>query len=188
MSVTFSWKLSYLGCVEYEVYGETPVRSIEVHNASASTIEYSRTIFNHGDDPTSFERNVLSAQGGVSINYSEERGYPKHWEPWFYDAFVEHLKAKHAESVASLAAMYDKWNVPENERDVRADLFIPRPIYFDHITQRFETEPWFKQQPEEVRPVRCEVCGSTREHVKIMAFVTGIADPICCEDAEVPHG
>jgi len=29
--------------------------------------------------------------------------------------------------------------------------------------------------------VHCEHCGSSREHVEMMAEVAGISDPICCE-------
>jgi hypothetical protein len=27
----------------------------------------------------------------------------------------------------------------------------------------------------------CEHCGSTAEHIEMMAFVAGISDPICCD-------
>lgn len=165
MEYRFHWSVGYFGCCDYDVYGPTEIRSITVHNASESSLEYQRGIHNYNcsapwqdgkhangpcaqcQDPSSFERNVVSAQGGVSVCYSEQRQGPYHMDPAIYDAFVQHLREKHEESRVAMEAMYDRWNVPRAERDV-TNLFIPRPIYFDYVTRRFETEPWYAQRIE----------------------------------------
>jgi hypothetical protein len=146
MRVTFKWFCSYMGDVEYQVMGDTPVRSIEVHQASNHTLEYARTIHNYNGDPTSFERNVLSAQGGVSIHCTEDREYPKRWQPELYDAFVAHLHAMHEQAAVQMEDMYTRWQVPADQRAVMAPAFIPRPIFFNMQTQRYETESWFEER------------------------------------------
>jgi len=40
--ISFHWKLSYMGEVEYEVHGDTPVKTVAVHRASAGTLNYDR--------------------------------------------------------------------------------------------------------------------------------------------------
>ena len=32
-----------------------------------------------------------------------------------------------------------------------------------------------------IPPPVCEHCGSSREHIEVMAEIAGITDPICCE-------
>jgi hypothetical protein len=139
----FEWKCSYLDQREYRVHGETPVKSIECYSALECTLEYFKSIFNFNGDPTAFEREVLSRQGGVAITYSEDRQWPRRWPRELYEAFVEHLKEKHAASLVECERIWAKHSDVPHEP--HPPLFIPRPIYYSTITRRYETEEWYQE-------------------------------------------
>jgi len=144
MTTTFKWFCSYFDTVEYKVFGSTPVRSLEIHHGSEDCLNYMKSIHNYNGDPTSFDREVVSAQGGASIHYSEGQGLPYHWTPELYDAFVSYLRARHEDSQRQTGDMYDRYGVPQEARHFET-LFIPRPIFFNFDTRLYETEPWFRE-------------------------------------------
>ena len=135
--------LSYQDQVCYDVWGHDTVRQIETYSAPAHMIEYMRSTFNHCGDPTSFERNILSRQGGAVIRavHRDSSNFPHRWTPEVYGLFVANLYRQRAERVAyhaRKAAQYGAdWPALEPMRPV------PVPLYFDMVTRRYETEPWF---------------------------------------------
>lgn len=144
--VSFHWYCSYLDQVSYRVNGITPVREIEAYRSNPFTLEYFRSIFNDQGDPTAFDREVLSRQGGVAIIYSVAPEHPRRWTLELYAAFVQHLKARHVESLAECARIWAK--APEVTHEDHPPLVIPRPIFYSPMTHKYETEPWYSIPPE----------------------------------------
>lgn len=154
MNPRFEFKCSYLDQCEMAVYGHPTVRTVESYSAAQHTLDYYRTIFNHNDDPTSFERNVLRRQGGVCVNGAADgTPHPYRWPQDLYLAFVAHRYAKRAE--------HEEWDRKKQEQygadwtPIDPMPAVPCPIYFDHdTTHQWETEPWFTEsmthQPEAI--------------------------------------
>ena len=140
---TLQFHLSYQDQVCYDVLGHDTVRQIELYSASLHTIAYMRSTFNHNGDSTSFERNILSRQGGAVIRsvHSDRARYPYRWTPEVYRLFVGELyrmRAGYLQHHAQMAAKYGADWPEVSPMDP-----VPVPMYFDLATRRFETEPWF---------------------------------------------
>lgn len=101
-----------------------------LHHQNDTTIEYYRRIFNHCGDPESFERNVISAIGGVSL-----RGKIERWTPELWMDFLASLD-REWES-------YLDWHKRQKflSQAIEREAY-PRPIYFDHQQSTWLTEPW----------------------------------------------
>jgi phytoene dehydrogenase-like protein len=137
--MTFTWKLSYRNESEYRFDGG----SIGVYRELGWLEPHMRQ--DHNGDAESFQRNVLDAAGGARIFHDRYRAEDwNRWTPEIYTAFVAHLRAKHAQDIAEstrLRARHPDIDFSGCDRP----LAIPRPIYWDFATNRFETEPWHEE-------------------------------------------
>lgn len=139
---TFHFKLSYQDQCAYSVYG-SPVREIEAYRAPQHTIDYMRECYNHGGDPTCFEREVMRRQGGAAIRSAEPCTWPYRWTPELYAAFVQWLKDEHARQWKEIETWRGRNNLEFSPEEI-TPLDIPRPIYFDPDSHQWETEPWYR--------------------------------------------
>ena len=137
--------LSYQDQTCYNVCGHNTVRQIETYSAPQHTLEHMRSTFNHGGDATAFERNILSRQGGAvirAVHGGPDNSFPYRWTPEVYALFVGERYRMRADYLAHHAKMVKKhgaeWGEPEPMPA------IPRPMYFDRNSKRFQVEPWFE--------------------------------------------
>lgn len=144
MPLTFAWKWSYQNRIGYRLYGATSGGEIEVHRELGWLQEHVYREFNHNGDPTSFQRNVLDPIGGavIHLNDAGARSYNR-WPQVVYVEFVEHLKQQYAKEMASIAR--SRAENPDMTFEERP-LVIPRPIYWDSTSNRFENEPFYKAE------------------------------------------
>lgn len=164
--IRFEWRCSYLDQKEYRVSGHPTVRTIERYSAPDDTIEYFRSIFNYNGDPSSFDREILSRQGGVAVTYAEDRHWPRHWPQDLYNAFVEHLKASHAASLVECTRIWAK--CPDVPHKAHPEIEIPRPIYYSPTTRQYETETWYDKQGAEISLVGVNVATPAHAHFHLI--------------------
>ncbi len=154
MATIFQMKGSYENQAEYSVFGHSSVRRIVAYSEDALVLEYQRKYFNGSAEE--FERNMVARQGGVaiigtykplSVNPHEYR-----WPQEFYLVFVQWLKYKRAAyQVEHERRRVERgWTIEEFPFVERSP--IPRPIFFNHETKCFETEPWFLPEMAQWEP------------------------------------
>jgi hypothetical protein len=68
MQIRFEFSVSYQDLMAYNVQGDADIYGIEAYGNTPHGIEYMRETFNHCGDPTSFDRNILSRQGGAVVH------------------------------------------------------------------------------------------------------------------------
>jgi hypothetical protein len=135
--------LSYQDQVCFDVFGHDTIRQIETYSAPQHTLDYMRSTFNHNGDNTAFERNILSRQGGAvicSVHGDRDR-YPYRWTPEAYALFVGERYRMHADYMVKHAKKAKKYGADWPDAEPMRP--IPRPIYFDRDSNRYEVEPWF---------------------------------------------
>jgi hypothetical protein len=137
MEIRFQFKMSYLDQCEYEVFGHPAIKSVEEFSAPQHTLDYFRTIFNH-TSPNSFENEILSRQGGVRCGY-----FPEHWTSELWEAYCAFKRERHQVSVEHRLKMIDKYG--DDWIQESPVLRIPRPIFFNLTSHRWETEPWYSE-------------------------------------------
>ena len=96
MQTRFEFRCSYQDMVAYDVIGHADVFSVESYRNTTHGLEYMRSTFNHCGDPTSFERNILSRQGGAVVHSRSD--HQARWTPKFYAEFALWLYAKYADA------------------------------------------------------------------------------------------
>jgi hypothetical protein len=137
---------SYQDLCEYQVTGCPEVERVEVYREDRWTNDYMLKDHNHCGDPTSFERNVLSRQGGAVIRYAWRHGQPfthPRWTQDNYAAFVQALRDDRRESERKWSAICDRHGWEEERNSLEPMRPIPAPKYWDTISNRYETEPWY---------------------------------------------
>jgi hypothetical protein len=138
MEIRFEWKLSYQDQQEYRAYGPTNLRTIEKYSAAPSTLEYIGSWYNGTREE--FEADILARQGGCRVTYREgARSY--RWTAEEYDAFVAHLRARHAEDEKVTADYRTKY--PDVDFGPVKTFVAPRPIYWDDDAHTWSVEPFY---------------------------------------------
>lgn len=142
MRIRFECKGSYQDTMGYTIYGVSERASIDVFQGNSHQLEYMERTHNHCGDVTSFERNVLSRQGGAVLRID---GTQAHWTPDLYRTFVEWLTQRYADGLAQWTAKCERngWGA-EDLAAYGPMAAIPRPMYFDHEAKRYQVEDWFK--------------------------------------------
>jgi hypothetical protein len=137
----FTWKWSYQNTSGHRF----EAGEIEVHreNDRFGLREYQRKIFN-GDD-AEFQRNVIDPIGGAVARID---GAPNRWTKALYEAFTVYCRDNDFAARQSLERM--RAEHPDFTFDEPEPLAIPRPIYWDYETNRFETEPFYEAITKEI--------------------------------------
>lgn len=137
--MTFVWKVSGFGEVDYRVYGHRTVQSVRTARETLSE-DYYRSIYNGDDDQ--WQREHVARYGGIWVNYSTDGKWPRHMPEDVYRAFCDHCRAEHAK--------YVEWhNIKAKEYgpdwgELKEMDPLPVPIYFDLDLKTWVREPWFE--------------------------------------------
>jgi hypothetical protein len=144
MQTRFEFQCSYQDLMAYEVIGHADIFSVETYRRDERGLEYMRSTFNHCGDPTSFERNILSRQGGAVIR--SHKNYQAHWTPEFYAEFVLWLHAKYVEAKKKWATTCEHYGWGEAELKQFEDMRpIPKAMYWSQEASTFLVEPWWTE-------------------------------------------
>ena len=142
MQTRFEFRCSYQDMVAYDVIGQADVFSVESYQNTTHGLEYMRSTFNHCGDPTSFERNILSRQGGAVVHTRTDA--PARWTPEFYTEFVLWLHAKYINGKQKWAEMCERrgWGAEElaQYESMRP---IPKAMYWSQEESTYLVEPWW---------------------------------------------
>ena len=110
-----------------------------------------RSTFNHCDNPTSFERNILARQGGAVVHARTDA--PARWTPEFYIEFVLWLHVKYVAGKKKSAEMCERrgWGSEElaQYEPMRP---VPKAMYWSQEVATYLVEPWW------TRNHACDYC------------------------------
>jgi hypothetical protein len=119
MPITFYWKLSYQGEVEYEVYGDGNKYTVRLRREADP---YIRTLLNDDADGTRFQQEYVQAVGILRAPHSREHNNTHGLiSPEILEAFNAYQRDKHAAELAEILKMRLKWNPSDTEADVLRD-------------------------------------------------------------------
>jgi hypothetical protein len=127
--------------IEYAIVGSTRGKTITVYSGKKYVLESMRFRYANLPDPTTFDRLVLSRQGGAVIKLFGAEWGQSHWPKTVYREFVEWL-------VESYRSRRKLWDEMCRRRGWDPDMFeamepIPKPMYFNGIRNRYVIEPWY---------------------------------------------
>lgn len=112
--ITFKWTSSYLGYIEYEVFGDGPKYTLELrHHAD----DYERSIFNGSEEE--WQRDVVAL---IDV-LRRKHDVTTPMDPRVIEAFNAWRKSEHEKFLAEVRAKPEKYDLPEND-----PLRIPPPI------------------------------------------------------------
>jgi hypothetical protein len=142
MQIRFEFSASYHDLMAYSVHGDADLYGVEAYANTPHGIEYMRETFNHCGDPTSFDRNILSRQGGAVVHSRTKS--PSRWTPQLYATFVDWLYTKHAASRLKWVETC-KRNGWGDEELAQFDPMrpVPRAMYWSQESSRYLVEPWW---------------------------------------------
>jgi hypothetical protein len=154
MAITFHFYCSYQNELEYEVHGHPFIKRIEAYSECRfGLLEHQRKDFN--GDADEFERIMVARQGGVLIRHVDKpyRDTPSYWEDhrWsqeLYSAFVKWLDDEHAKYLVDHEQRRARSGYTEEEFPATEMRPIPRPMFFNPESKRYEVEPWFHSEPQ----------------------------------------
>jgi len=150
MAISFHFYCSYQNELEHTVFGHPFIKRIEAYSVCRhGLLDYQRNSYN--GDADEFERIMVARQGGVFIRYVEKpyRDTPSYWEDYrwpqeFYQAFVQWLKDEHAKYIVEHEQRRNSRGYTEEEFPVLDMPPIPRPMFYNHESMRYDVEPWFQ--------------------------------------------
>jgi hypothetical protein len=107
-AITFRWICSFMGCVEYEVYGDGPkYYCVEVRHEAG---DYERSIFNGSEEE--WQRDVVAAIDVLRRKYDVARPI----DPRVIDAFNAWRTTKHEVQLADILSKPEKYgDLPQND-------------------------------------------------------------------------
>jgi hypothetical protein len=144
MQTHFEFRCSYQDMVAYDVIGHADVFSVESYRNTTHGLEYMRSTFNHCGDPTSFERNILSRQGGAVVHSRSD--HQARWTPEFYAEFALWLYAKYADAKKKWAEMCERRGWGEEELKQFDDMRpVPKAMYWSQEASTYLVEPWWAE-------------------------------------------
>jgi hypothetical protein len=127
----FRWKCSFMGTIDYEVFGDGETYRIGVRRSAS---DYERSIFNGGDQE--WQRDVVSAIDLVRRSSSPSQPL----SPETVAAFNAWLLAEHEASIAKMKAKPERYGfLAEDDPLLRA----PRPV----IGARYEVGSGWIRNP-----------------------------------------
>jgi hypothetical protein len=162
MQTRFEFQCSYQDLMAYKVIGHADISSIETYYRDERGLEYIRSTFNHCCDPTSFERNVLSRQGGAVVH--TRNSMLSRSTPEFYAEFVASLYAKYEAGRVAWAATCKRRGWGESELKAYEEMRpVPKAMYFDHdVAKAYVVEPWWTPNMAMTGilncPIHAEIC------------------------------
>ena len=112
----FRWKCSYMGTIDYEVFGDGEAYKVEVRRSAG---DYERTIFN-GDDAR-WQRDVVDAIDLIRRSSSPSTPI----SPETVAAFNAWLLSEHLANVAKLRAAPERYGIIAADDPI---LVPPRPV------------------------------------------------------------
>jgi len=142
MQIRFEFQCSYQDMVAYEVIGHANIFSVETYRNTPHGLEYMCSTFNHCGDPTSFQRNILSRQGGAVVH--SHKDHQARWTPEFYAEFVLRLRAKYVAAKKRWAETCERRGWGEEElRQFEEMRAVPKAMYWSQEASTYLAEPWW---------------------------------------------
>ena len=142
MEIRFQFRCSYQDMIEYDVFGHADISNVESYHNTQHGLDYMRSIFNDCGDPTSFDRNILSRQGGAVVH--TRNSSPDRWTPEFYTAFVLWLHAKYVDGKKRWAETCARRGWGEAELAQYEEMRpVPKAMYWSQEASTYLIEPWW---------------------------------------------
>lgn len=146
MPLLFKWHLKYRDQIEYKVYGGT-LKTVELYIATDHLLDYSMSHYNGSKEE--FESDVVRRNGGAAVRHRQ--GEPDNrWTQEEWNEFINFLtldnkadNEKLAEHRARLEAEGGTKKENFSKYYQAVPLVLPRSIYWDFDTHRWEDEPFY---------------------------------------------
>jgi hypothetical protein len=152
MIISFYSKCLFHNETEYSVCGHPSIKQIKSYSlCGASLLKYRHQSLNSNDP--AFKRTIEIRQGGVKLAYVARRyihadncRVDYHWPQNLYLVFVQWLKDEHAKYLIEQERLRVKFGYTQNEYPTLEARLLPRPIFYNPQSRRYEGESWFQQE------------------------------------------